>query len=197
MHTQNQQQSQQQKQGQEPARTTRKAWGRASTVTRDELQFATVSNARSAEGNMSSVVRVPESLYQDAKEAAVLFSRSASGQLEHWARLGQAVEASPDLSTIQVAKLLCTLVEGKLPEHPHMPAVRYEVAVEKLGTRIAAINADLDQAEDGGDEVKQRALMDRLTYLVRLQRGLRLADKETIMLILDGKLPDDGQALFD
>jgi hypothetical protein len=40
-----------------------------------------------------SAIRVSRSVFEEAKREAQAMSRSVAGQLEHWARLGQAVEA--------------------------------------------------------------------------------------------------------
>jgi len=39
-------------------------------------------------------VRISDGLFQEAKKEAAAMSRSVAGQIEHWARLGQAVEAA-------------------------------------------------------------------------------------------------------
>lgn len=39
-------------------------------------------------------VKLPAQLVDQARAEASLFSRSISGQLEHWARMGQAIEQS-------------------------------------------------------------------------------------------------------
>lgn len=41
-----------------------------------------------------SVVRVSEGLFVEARKEASAMKRSVAGQLEYWARLGQAVEAA-------------------------------------------------------------------------------------------------------
>jgi hypothetical protein len=40
-----------------------------------------------------SAIRVSRPVFEEAKREARAMSRSVAGQLEHWARLGQAVEA--------------------------------------------------------------------------------------------------------
>ncbi|HUF80581.1 MAG TPA: hypothetical protein VMN03_05540 [Burkholderiales bacterium] len=52
-----------------------------------------------------SAVRVSPLVFEEAKREAQAMSRSVAGQLEHWARLGQAVEAL-GLSPNDVKQLL-------------------------------------------------------------------------------------------
>jgi hypothetical protein len=40
-------------------------------------------------------IKLPTDLVDAARSDASVFSRSISGQVEHWARLGRAIEASP------------------------------------------------------------------------------------------------------
>jgi hypothetical protein len=53
----------------------------------------------------SNSVRVDARLFDGAKSAGALWSRSAAQQVEHWAHIGAAVELL-DLSVAQVAVLL-------------------------------------------------------------------------------------------
>jgi hypothetical protein len=52
----------------------------------------------STEPSMSKLasIKVSSTLVESAKAEASLFQRSAGGQVEHWARLGRALESSPD-----------------------------------------------------------------------------------------------------
>lgn len=42
-----------------------------------------------------STVKLPSELVTQARQEAAIFSRSIAGQLEHWARIGRAVENAP------------------------------------------------------------------------------------------------------
>ena len=53
----------------------------------------------------SNSIRVGEELFTAAREEGALMSRSAAQQIEHWARLGAALEAS-GLTAGQAASLL-------------------------------------------------------------------------------------------
>lgn len=53
----------------------------------------------------SNSIRVGEELFNTAREEGALMSRSAAQQIEHWARLGAALEAA-GLTVGQAASLL-------------------------------------------------------------------------------------------
>ncbi len=50
--------------------------------------------------------RVDRGLFEAARTAGVLQSRSAAQQLAHWARLGRELEASPSVSQDAIARVL-------------------------------------------------------------------------------------------
>jgi len=50
--------------------------------------------------------RVEQALFDAAKAAGAVHSRSAAQQLDHWARIGQAVEASPQVKHDQIERVL-------------------------------------------------------------------------------------------
>jgi hypothetical protein len=45
-------------------------------------------------------------LYDDAKLAGEILSRSTAQQIDHWARIGREVEASPDISMSAIGEVL-------------------------------------------------------------------------------------------
>lgn len=51
-------------------------------------------------------VKLSSSFAEEARSAAGRASRSLTGQIEHWARLGQRLEASPNVRVRSVAELL-------------------------------------------------------------------------------------------
>lgn len=55
----------------------------------------------------SNSIRVGAEIFESARQEGVLMSRSAAQQIEHWARLGCALEAS-GFSVAQLAQLLST-----------------------------------------------------------------------------------------
>ncbi len=54
----------------------------------------------------SSPVRLDAELVASARVAAKLMSRSLAQQVAHWARLGRALEASPNLTLEAIAQVL-------------------------------------------------------------------------------------------
>lgn len=52
---------------------------------------------------MAKSIRISDDLYEMAATEAVLMHRSLAQQIEHWAAIGQAVEASRDLPDIRSA----------------------------------------------------------------------------------------------
>jgi hypothetical protein len=54
----------------------------------------------------SPPTRVSPGVYEDAKLAAEVLSRSTAQQIDHWARIGREVEASADISTSAIAEVL-------------------------------------------------------------------------------------------
>jgi len=54
-------------------------------------------------------VKLDSALIEDARGKAGLLSRSVAGQIEHWARIGRAIETSPDFSYARV----CAVLEGR------------------------------------------------------------------------------------
>ena len=55
--------------------------------------------------NLASI-KLPADLVDQARRDAAVFSRSISGQVEHWARLGQAIEAAPGFTVDRVQAAL-------------------------------------------------------------------------------------------
>lgn len=53
-----------------------------------------------------TTIRISTTLIDDARREAPVFSRSLSGQVEHWARLGQAIEAAPGFTLDRVRAAL-------------------------------------------------------------------------------------------
>jgi hypothetical protein len=53
-----------------------------------------------------TAVRLSRLLIEAAKQTGALHSRSIAGQVEHWARLGMALEAAPDVQKALIDDLL-------------------------------------------------------------------------------------------
>jgi len=60
-------------------------------------------------GSSLASIKLPQDLVEQARREGAVFSRSISGQVEHWARLGQALEAAPGFTLDRVRAAL----EGK------------------------------------------------------------------------------------
>jgi hypothetical protein len=92
---------------------------------------------------MSTIpTRVDQNLFEAAKAAGALYSRSAAQQLAHWARLGREIEASPSVTQDAIARVLAgQALYDELPD-PAQAVVRVE-----WDDRIAATLAELDFTE--------------------------------------------------
>lgn len=69
-----------------------------------------------------TAVRLSAGLVASAKAEAALQSRSIAGQVEHWARLGMALESLPSARLSEVRNLLMHDNEGPLPSAVESPA---------------------------------------------------------------------------
>lgn len=85
----------------------------------------------------TSSIRLSDTLVTDARRDAEVFKRTISGQLEHWARLGQAIEAAPgfDLTRIRAA------LDGRFDPDTLSPD-EMEIYEDLLGEALATPDAD-------------------------------------------------------
>jgi len=60
---------------------------------------------------MSTAVRVSDTLIRDAKLYGKVDNRSATGQIEHWAKIGKVLEENQDLTYSMVKEILIGLEE--------------------------------------------------------------------------------------
>ena len=51
-------------------------------------------------------VKFPDTFVEDARREAELFNRSVAGQIEHWARIGRALEGAPGIPGERVRQAL-------------------------------------------------------------------------------------------
>lgn len=51
-------------------------------------------------------VKFPDAFVEDARREAELFNRSVAGQIEYWARIGRALEGTPEFSNARVRATL-------------------------------------------------------------------------------------------
>ncbi len=70
---------------------------------------------------MGMLVRIQDSLYEDAKIHAKAECRTIAGQVEFWARVGKAALDNPDLPIDFVRALLIARAEGKEAATPFVP----------------------------------------------------------------------------
>ncbi len=70
---------------------------------------------------MGMLVRIQDSLYEDAKIHAKAECRTIAGQVEFWARVGKAALDNPDLPIDFVRDLLIARAEGKEATTPFVP----------------------------------------------------------------------------
>ena len=62
---------------------------------------------------MPAVIKLSDSIIEEARPYASAMHRSIPKQIEYWARLGKAVEENPDLPLSMVMNLLISLEEAK------------------------------------------------------------------------------------
>lgn len=85
----------------------------------------------------TSSIRLPDSLVEDARSNAMAFKRTISGQLEHWARLGQAIEAAPGFDLARIRAVL----DGRFNADMLSPE-EMEIYEDLLGEALATPDAD-------------------------------------------------------
>ena len=68
--------------------------------------------------------RVDQGLFEAAKAAGALYSRSAAQQIAHWARLGREMEASPSVTQDVIARVLAGQARYDDLADPAQAAVR-------------------------------------------------------------------------
>lgn len=86
----------------------------------------------------------------------------------------------------RTAELLFAGLEGmeRIPEHPHMPVIRLEVAIERIGAEIARISAVYDPDTDTEEH---RQMFARIVELRELQESIGPEDTDKIAEILAGR----------
>ena len=60
---------------------------------------------------MTTAVRVSENLVREARLLGAVESRSVTGQIEHWARVGKCAEENPDLTYRLIKDILIGIEE--------------------------------------------------------------------------------------
>jgi len=58
-------------------------------------------------------IKLSAELVEEARRDAALFQRSIGGQVEHWARLGKAIEAAPGMTLARVRAALAGRLDAE------------------------------------------------------------------------------------
>ena len=87
--------------------------------------------------------RIDEDVTSAAKVAAELFSRSTAQQVNHWARIGRELEASPTISQRDIAEVLA----GRA-SYDKLSAREQAVVRAEWAERMTALREGLDLAAE-------------------------------------------------
>lgn len=68
-----------------------------------------------------TLIPINQTLYEQAKQAALLEHRSIAAQLEFWAQVGRAAIDNPDLPTGFVVASLASMAEPRELTQPFVP----------------------------------------------------------------------------
>lgn len=103
---------------------------------------------------MAQAVKISDVEYEAIREAAVINSRSLSGQAEHWIRIGRAVERDPGIAYSRIEQAL----RGLMPVDDLTGDEQdefFELFSEKMATPSAeekAFYANLGKGAVGDDD---------------------------------------------
>jgi len=73
---------------------------------------------------MSTLVRIDDALYEQARVEALAAHRSIAGQIEFWAKVGRAALDNPDLPASFIAETLIAMAEPRAHATPFVPRGR-------------------------------------------------------------------------
>lgn len=85
--------------------------------------------------------RIDQALFEAAKTAGELHSRSAAQQLDHWARVGRELEASPAITHDEIARVLTGQASYDVLTDRAQAFVRVSWN-EQMAERIGALNLE-------------------------------------------------------
>ena len=86
-----------------------------------------------------SSVKLPESLVQEAKQAATPMRRSVAGQIEYWATLGRIAEET-GLTTLQAREAIAQYDKGiQSPRNPLQSIEDAFLKAEQTGTLVQSV----------------------------------------------------------
>jgi hypothetical protein len=99
-------------------------------------------------------IKLPVDLIEAARQDAGVFSRSIGGQVEHWARIGQALEAVPGYSVDRIRAALegrfdsAALCDDELRIMDDLlfvePTAAQRQAMARIGSRPGAVGEDAE-----------------------------------------------------
>lgn len=87
----------------------------------------------------SSPIRIDQDVFESAKQAGEILSRSAAQQVNHWARIGREIESAPGLRVADITKVLA----GEQP-YSSLPGREQAVVRAAWQDNIAALRAGLN-----------------------------------------------------
>jgi len=109
--------------------------------------------------------RIEMGLFEAAKQAGEVHSRSAAQQIDHWARIGRELEASPAVTHDQVARVLAGTASYDVLGETAQAVVRARwdediaerAAALDLGAELVAAGDSWVEADAEGNLVVRRA----------------------------------------
>ncbi|HQR03287.1 MAG: ParD-like family protein [Proteobacteria bacterium] len=72
----------------------------------------------------STSIRIDQTLYNQAKNDAVMEHRTIAGQVEYWAKIGRAALDNPDLPVSFIAESLASMAESREEATAFVPRSR-------------------------------------------------------------------------
>lgn len=110
----------------------------------------------------TSPARIDDELYASAKLVGSVMSRSASQQVAHWARIGRALESSPDVSPRAIAAVL----EGTR-RYDDLSVHEQAVVRAEWADRLASQRDGLDLAAEFAAQGRSYVELDESGQVVR------------------------------
>lgn len=72
----------------------------------------------------TTLIRIDQTLYNQAKADAAAEHRTIAGQIEFWAKIGRAALDNPDLPVSFIAEALASMAEPREDATPFVPRSR-------------------------------------------------------------------------
>lgn len=125
----------------------------------------------------SNAVRLSKELIDRAAAAGQIYRRSASGQIEYWARIGAALESPGNVSISELSSLLAEASLEDRAENSHWKIVRFETALHLLTEQTARISR---QRRAETDPQRREVLLKQLRAKSDLMETLTVDDIDAI-----------------